>query len=252
MKKMHKDVDNLKITFGIITDIHGNSSALEAVLKDISNRDIDHIFCLGDVVGIGPESNEVLEKLMQREDISYVIGNHDMAVLAAFNQEEAPNGHQTERVHHQWLADRINPKYIEFMTKWPKQLSYSVGDKELLFTHYHLDDEQWFLPIDKQPTIDGLDQIYSETTYQLVCFGHHHIVHNFVSTRRTFFNPGSLGCNHLPVAKYGVVSITDDEISVESLAIPYDNKSFLQKYHELKVPDREFILKIFHGGQLKE
>lgn len=248
--KMHRDVDELNKTFVILTDIHGNSPALEAVLKDISSKDIDHIFCLGDVVGIGPDSNEVLEKLMQRDDISYVIGNHDLAVIAAYKQEEAPYGHQNERVHHQWLANRIKPEYIELMAAWPKQLSYSVDDKQLLFTHYHLDHEHWFLPIDKQPSIDRLDQIYSKTAYQLVCFGHHHIVHHFVSSRRVFFNPGSLGCYHLPYARYGVVNITEDGINMESLEVPYDNKRFLQTYHELKVPEREFILKIFHGGQL--
>lgn len=125
-------MNELKNTFVIITDIHGNSPALEAVLNDISNKDIDRIFCLCDVVGIGPESNEVFEKLIQREDISYVIGNHDLAVIAAYNQEEAPNGHQNERLHHQWLADRIKPEYIELMAKWSKQLFYSVDDKQLL------------------------------------------------------------------------------------------------------------------------
>lgn len=98
--------------FAIITDVHGNSSALEAVLKDISDKNISHIFCLGDVVGIGPESNEVLNLLTRREDVSFVIGNHDIAVIAAFNQEEPPRGHHNERAHHQWLADRINPEYI--------------------------------------------------------------------------------------------------------------------------------------------
>ncbi len=79
------------------------------------------------------------------------------------------------------MADRIEPKYIEVMSKWPKQLSFSNHDMQLILTHYHLDIEQWFLPIDKQPTSEGLEQTYKETAYQLVCFGHHHIVHNFVS-----------------------------------------------------------------------
>lgn len=241
----------MKKTFVILTDIHGNSPALEAVLKDISNKDIDHIFCIGDVVGIGPESNEVLEILTQREDVSYVVGNHDLAVIAAYNQEEPPRGHQKEREHHQWLSDRINPKYIELMSNWPKQLSFSINDKHLLFTHYHLDYEHWFSPIDKHPTVEKLEQIYTETAYQLVCFGHHHIVHSFVSNQRTFFNPGSLGCYHLPTARYGIVTVTDEEVSVQALEVPYDNKRFLQSYNELEVPEREFILKIFHGGQLE-
>ncbi|MBP1989775.1 metallophosphoesterase family protein [Paenibacillus eucommiae] len=240
----------MKRSFAIITDIHGNSPALETVLKDISSKkEIDHIYCLGDVVGIGPESNKVLDLLTQRDDISFVVGNHDLAVIAAFNQEIPPRGHHKEREHHQWLADRIEPKYIEVMSKWPKQLSIPVNDKQLLFTHYHLDDEHWFLPIEKQPTVEGLEQAYTETAYQLVCFGHHHIVHHFISNHRTFFNPGSLGCYHLPRARYGIVNVNDEKVSVKTLELPYDNKSFLKSYNELEVPEGDYILKIFHGGQ---
>lgn len=111
-------MDELNKNFAIITDIHGNSPALESVLNDISfKKEIDHIFCLGDVVGIGPESNEVLNLLTQRDGISFVVGDHDLAVIAAFNQEEPLRGHLKERKHHQWLAGRIDPKYIEVMAK---------------------------------------------------------------------------------------------------------------------------------------
>nr|WP_084065446.1 metallophosphoesterase family protein [Paenibacillus stellifer] len=55
-------------TFAVITDIHGNSPALRAVLEDISNKEIDHIFCLGDMVGIGPDSNQVLEMLTEQKN----------------------------------------------------------------------------------------------------------------------------------------------------------------------------------------
>lgn len=173
-------------------------------------------------------------------------------MIAAFNKKEPPRGHHNEREHHQWLADRIEPKYIEVMSKWPKQLSISVNDKQFIFTHYHLDDEHWFLPIDKQPTSEGLEQAYTDTAYHLVCFGHHHIVHHFISNLRTFFNPGSLGCYHLLHARYGIVTVNDEKVSARTLEVPYDNKRFLESYNEFEVPEREFILKIFHDGQLGE
>lgn len=244
-----RELDELSKNFAIITDVHGNSSALEAVLKDISNKNINHIFCLGDVVGIGHKSNEVLNLLTLRKDVSFVIGNHDIAVIAAFKQEEPPRGHHDLRAHHQWIADRIDPEYIKVMSNWPKQMEYSVYDRRMLFIHYHLDNENWFLPIDKQPTAESLEQIYAETAYHVVCFGHRHIVHHFVSKQRSFFNPGSLGCYHLPKARYGIVTVTDNGSSARTLEVPYNNERFLQQYNELEVPEKEFILKNFHGGQ---
>jgi putative phosphoesterase len=239
------------IKLAVITDIHGNSPALAAVLRDIASRGgVDHIYCLGDVVGIGPESNDVLELLLSRTDVSFVVGNHDVAVMAAFHGEKSPKGHQNERHHHQWLADRINPVFIEVMSKWPKQLTVNHFNKELLFTHYHLNQDDWFLPIEKNPTTEDLDKLYKETNYTLVCFGHHHIVHHFVSCERAYFNPGALGCYHKPLARYGIVTLTKNATTEELIEVPYDNKEFLLSYHQLQVPEREFILKIFHGGQL--
>ncbi|MDQ0888839.1 putative phosphoesterase [Paenibacillus sp. V4I9] len=234
----------------VITDIHGNSPALAAVLNDISSRGLDHIYCLGDVVGIGPDSNEVLEILLSRTDISFVVGNHDVAVMAAFNGVEAPKGHQNERHHHEWLAERINPVYIDEMSKWSKQLFINHFDKQLLFTHYHLNQDGWFLSIEKNPTIENLNHIYKESENKLVCFGHHHLVHHFISSDRAYFNPGALGCYDKPRARYGIVTLTENAISEELIEVPYENKEFLQSYHRLQVPERDFILKIFHGGQL--
>ncbi|MDQ1913731.1 metallophosphoesterase family protein [Paenibacillus sp. GD4] len=238
------------IKLAVITDIHGNSPALAAVLHDISSRGVDHIYCLGDVVGIGPNSNEVLELLLSRTDVSFVIGNHDVAVIAAFRGQEAPEGHQSIRHHHQWLADRINPVYIEVMSKWTKQLIINHFDKQLLFTHYHLTPDGWFMDIEKNPTEENLDRLYNETNYKLVCFGHHHIVHDFVASKRAYFNPGALGCYDKPLARYGIVTLTENAFNEELIEVPYDNTEFLQSYHQLLVPEREFILKIFHGGQL--
>jgi len=238
------------LKIAVITDIHGNSPALTAVLRDISSRGLNHIYCLGDVVGIGPDSNEVLELLLSRIDVSFVVGNHDAAVMAAFHGEKAPTGHNNERHHHEWLANRITPVYVEEMSKWPKQLTIHRFGHQLLFTHYHLNQDGWFRAIEKNPTTEHLDQLYEGTAYKLVCFGHHHISHHFFSSKRTYFNPGALGCYDKPLARYGLITLTENAIKEAIIEVPYDNKEFLQSYHRLMVPEREFILKVFHGGQL--
>ena len=64
----------------VISDIHGNWNALQAVLNDMDTAVIDDVVCLGDNIGYGPEPNEVIDALRQRE-IPSVLGNHEMAVL---------------------------------------------------------------------------------------------------------------------------------------------------------------------------
>lgn len=64
----------------LISDIHGNWEALEAVLSDIEQQNTDEILCLGDIVGYGPNPRECLDKVMEIAQIT-ILGNHDQAVL---------------------------------------------------------------------------------------------------------------------------------------------------------------------------
>ena len=63
----------------IISDIHGNLEALEAVLEDIKQQQINRIYCLGDIVGYGPNPRECIDRIMPC-DIC-LVGNHDQAAL---------------------------------------------------------------------------------------------------------------------------------------------------------------------------
>ena len=96
------------------------------------------------------------------------------------------------------------------------------------------------MSIDQTPTADKLDQIYRDSEYKLVCFGHHHVIHHFVSGNRTYFNPGALGCNDKPLARYDIVTLTETARTAELVEMPYDNREFLQSYHRLQVLEREF------------
>lgn len=74
----------------VISDLHANLTALEAVLADAG--EVDATWCLGDVVGYGPDPNEVVERLRDIPNLSCILGNHDVAVLgqmdyAVFNTE---------------------------------------------------------------------------------------------------------------------------------------------------------------------
>ena len=66
--------------FAVISDIHSNLAALRAVLDDIERRQIKEIFCLGDIVGYGPEPCQCLDLIIDRQ-IAGIMGNHDHAVF---------------------------------------------------------------------------------------------------------------------------------------------------------------------------
>jgi len=75
-----RDVGGAEPMFAIISDIHSNLEALQAVLADIDARGIKRIVCLGDVVGYGPNPKECMDLVIERAEFS-ICGNHDYAVF---------------------------------------------------------------------------------------------------------------------------------------------------------------------------
>ncbi|NGZ76931.1 metallophosphoesterase family protein [Saccharibacillus alkalitolerans] len=234
----------------ILTDIHGNAPALRAVLSDIDRRGgTDRICCLGDMIGIGPDSDEVLEAIMNRGDASAISGNHEEAVLHLLDGQGALPGHEAVAEHHAWIGSRLTPRSVEFIRSLPQTLEIEAEGLRLLMTHYHRSGGE-LDPIDEAPSGTKLDRTYANSPYDLVCFGHHHPIHHFQTERRTYVNPGALGCGDRAAARYAIAELQNGTIRVHLLGVAYDNRDFLESFERLQVPDRDFILRVFHGNQL--
>ncbi len=97
----------MKPLFAYFTDIHGNIDALQAVIDDATGMGISRFISGGDMIGIGPFTNEVLQRLFNLPSIKMVTGNHDEAVLALKYGLSHPKSHSHARQHHHWIADQL-------------------------------------------------------------------------------------------------------------------------------------------------
>jgi predicted phosphodiesterase len=95
----------------VISDIHGNYHALEAVLAEVTAEAPDEIWCLGDVVGYGPEPNRCCEAVQERADLC-LAGNHDLAVIGALSVEDF-NGDAAAAVR--WTQRVLTPEARSFL-----------------------------------------------------------------------------------------------------------------------------------------
>jgi diadenosine tetraphosphatase ApaH/serine/threonine PP2A family protein phosphatase len=94
---------------GIVTDIHSNLPALEAVLTDMGS--VDALWCLGDFVGYGPWPNECIDLLRERGVVS-IVGNHDLAVLGRISTEEF---NQDAAAATEWTAGQLTAENRDFL-----------------------------------------------------------------------------------------------------------------------------------------
>lgn len=118
----------------IISDIHSNLVALEAVLADIKGQDVDEIVCLGDVCGYGPQPMECID-LVRRNAAWTLRGNHDEALFV-----EPKDFGKNARIAIEWQKTFLEPKpgsTPEIISRWHwlRDLPIQRGETDVLFVH---------------------------------------------------------------------------------------------------------------------
>jgi diadenosine tetraphosphatase ApaH/serine/threonine PP2A family protein phosphatase len=98
----------------IISDIHSNLAAFEAVLADAGS--FDKVWCLGDVVGYGPDPNECVERLRDLPHVC-VVGNHDWAALGKMDTEDFNPDAKRACL---WTREQLSPSNLEYLGTLPK------------------------------------------------------------------------------------------------------------------------------------
>lgn len=151
----------------IISDIHGNLEALNKVIKDIRKSGIRSIICLGDVVGYGPDPGACLDKLLEQDDIIFIMGNHESMILKETTYERCSN---LGKISHKWTERMLDDCQIDSITQKFKQ---HYKNEEFLFTHasypYSID---WNYAYNPQTYNDNFRDI--DENIRFVFLGHTH------------------------------------------------------------------------------
>jgi len=167
----------------IISDIHGNSIALEVILKDIRQQKVNQIYCLGDLVNYYPDCNEVISLLAKHDAIS-ILGNHDFMVVSSRNLEkEKARVYQLDETRTNLTG--VNNKYLAGL---PKSILSRFGPAKVLMVHGSPLDELdgYIYPDTDLNKFESLD-------YDFVFCGHTHRAMIRKVGQLTFANPGSVG-----------------------------------------------------------
>lgn len=207
----------------VISDIHSNYVALEAVLEDMKTREFDAVISLGDLVGYYTEPNDVIEQVRKIASVN-IMGNHDFAIvepealLYSTLQEAAKealdhNKNILEVDHFSWI-EKLPLKVI---LKTPyATLTLVHGDPVTIFGYIYGLTEELF----EQSIKQSLKQV--KTDYLLV--GHSHLQGEYYdsSTSRIYINPGAVGQprDKDPRAAYAIIDL--ENRTHKLIRVPYD------------------------------
>jgi putative phosphoesterase len=227
----------------IISDIHSNLEALNAVLRDIG--EITNIYCVGDLVGYGPDPNKVIE-ILETLGIKSVMGNHDYATInnapIGFNELAAAAVH--------WSHRTISKENMRLLASLPEHLSITYDNLSLYLVHGSPRD-----PLNEYITPNTpnelLLQFLRQTEANILIMGHTHLPFyaDFKEQGEGIvLNPGSVGQprDHDPRASYCIINYEDEKIGIEIKRVDYDIEKVSEKIKKAGLP--EFLAeRLFHG-----
>jgi putative phosphoesterase len=228
------------IRLAIISDIHGNLPALEAVLADIQALGIIAIYHLGDLVGYNPFPNETVS-LVSEQRISGITGNYDQAVLGRvpdpvgefLNAKITPMGREI----YAWTVREVNNPSRDFLAAQPWQRSLSLGRWRLLLTHGSPRQIKDYVRPSWPDAMVG--DLLSEVKEDIVLTGHTHIPVVRQVNGKCLINPGSVGFpkDGNPLAAYALLEL-DRELKVTIRRVTYDINRTIQAIIERGLPPK--------------
>lgn len=231
---------------GIISDIHSNVIALKTVLKEFENMNVNKIICCGDMIGIGPSSEETVQELMKCENkLVAVRGNHEQYLVNGLPKQVHDNKSQMsleEIQNHNWNHSQLSDSSIQFIKKLPLTQALNVENFKIHITHYPINSNGEYK---KHLDID-VKELFSDISADIFLYGHTHTSSNVLYENVWHINPGSVGCPMKSnLVRCGILVIDNGRVLYENLNLSYDVQDVIHDIKTKKYPAYEEMLDIF-------
>jgi len=223
----------------VITDIHGNLPALEAVLAAIESIGVDETYCGGDLVGYGPRPNEVCA-LIKDLGIPTIYGNYDYAIgrdltdcgCAYITPHDRDLGQQSV----DWTLVHTNERSKAFMRELPFELRFAMGDQRVRLVHGSPRKVNEYLFEDKPESL--YNRLAASADCDVLVFGHTHKpwIHTYGGVQ--FVNCGSVGKpkdGNLRGA-FAILELVNGRVEASIQRVPYDAESVARELEAVGLP----------------
>ena len=248
--------------YALISDIHANLPALEAVLGDIDQRQVDAIYHLGDLTGYAPWPNEVVSLLRQRE-IPGVAGNYDSTVATDYKhcgcRADSPHEEELSHISYEWTRQHVSRATKSYLRSLPFRIDIRpfgghVAGPSLVLLHGNQTLNTVYVTEDRPD--DFLTKMavgVGASAGDVICFGHTHKPWQRVVNSVRFVNTGSVGRpkDGDPRACYAIVTADGGQLTAEFVRVSYDIERAAREIISSGLP-AEFADVIRSGGKVRQ
>ncbi len=223
----------------VITDVHANLPALRAALARIDELAIGRIYCGGDLVGYGPQPNEVCALIAERS-IPTIYGNYDYAIGRDLDDCGCAyvTAHDRElgRRSVEWTLAHTDAAAKDFMRTLPFDLRLAVGEHTVHLVHGSPRKVNEYLFEDKPARL--YERLAAAESAGALVFGHTHKpwVHDYAGVR--FVNCGSVGKpkDGDPRGAFAILTATADGVGVTIERVGYDADAVADQIRDAGLP----------------
>ena len=226
----------------ILSDIHGNAIALEAVLRDLERQGIDEIIIPGDLFAFGPAPNDVFSMLQQLPKARYLIGNTDRYLIqASYPTSPGGDGWQDRLLlSFKWTAERLKSEAFQFLNTLPTTQTLRHHNWLLLAVHGSPRSDEEGLTIKTEA--ETLDEMSIDPQVNMLVCGHTHVPMERLVAGMRVVNAGSVGLSFDgdPRACYAIISSVPvnghHSTHVRLKRVAYDIEKAVEQFYALNHP----------------
>lgn len=241
----------------VISDIHSNIYALNAVLNDIENRNIDLIACTGDLVGYGTRPNEVIDTI-RKNKILTIMGNYDDAIgnkrIVCGCDYPDPKDASNAGLSMQFTAINTTEKNKKYLAGLPKELILNFSNKKIRLVHGSTRLINEYL----KENSEEAEEVMLDLEEDILICGHTHIPYSRYYGEKLIINAGSVGktktnnanANYviIDIKNKGEVEKVCQCIEVEIVEVPYDFEKIAKEIEENEILPNDFARLIREGS----
>ncbi len=232
----------------VISDIHGNAVAFDAVLQGIGHHGVDQIVCLGDALQGGPQPRMVAERLIEI-GCPVVLGNADALLITGKDGDHPLTEHQ--RTAADWSVAQLGGRGIAAIESFQPTVKIELTDQHHLLC-FHGSPTSFSDILLPETSEDDVHRMLGPFLPAYQCGGHTHLQQLRRVGDSFFFNPGSVGLawnRHQPAtppladpwAEYAILTATESSVAVAFHRLPYDVAALLDIIRSSGMPNAEAL-----------
>lgn len=227
--------------FAVISDIHGNLTALKEVLDDCELMNIERYFFLGDLALAGPEPSETIDFIREFEKkhlVTIIQGNTDEMIVNYYNTKDdkylPPNKIMAEAL--KYVINVLRPDQIEYLASIPPNFEEKMGMLKMLFVHGSPRKNNEDILPNIEP--DKLEEIVKDLPHDIIFCGHTHIPAKLGYKNKTILNVGSVGRPLTPEPHmcYAIINYFDFDTKMYTImhkSLDYKKEEAAEKLRKL-------------------